>query len=643
MKKILIISFLVFLFNTEINAADTKLTGLTDITTPASGDDMYIVDDPDGTPASKKISVSALLGVATDLEDGGALSANTVDSSELVDGSVDLSHMSSASVDSDNIVNDTIANVDMADNSIDSAEYVDNSIDDAHINFGEGANQVSARDIPMAVIAGSTFSTVQHLQDIFHSAGWVSGGVITDDADGTISVASGAGLIRATDSATAQILFMDWSSEAGANVALADNDVSWLYVEYNAGSPQIIATTTERTDFNTNVLLAVIQRAGTTLHINSTDKHVVGDHANGMIRRLKGVQPYGHVSGGILSETGTRNIALTTGSFWRGLTEFSTSAVDTSGAASFSYWYNDGAWQEVTTVSDIHQTNYNDFGTGLATLSNNKYGVHWVYLEADDDNVAIVYGIGDYTLAEAEDAMPPSAIPEHLQIEGILAGKIIIKKSDAAFTQVESAFDSPFQGSLASDHNTLAGLQGGTTDEFYHMTSAQNTVVGNTSGTNTGDNTVATSGDSATSFFSSGAIDNVRLNLTAGRSLTESTNDIFADAELYTITKTIIIETPTSSDNFIMFHVELGMQVIAAHAIVEDATNATVQFLQCDSAGDNCTEITSPIVAVVTGAADDGVIDAPDLDVDDWVRCNITATSGTPGAVTATLTMTMDD
>lgn len=43
-----------------------------------------------------------------------------------------------------------------------------------------------------------------------------------------------------------------------------------------------------------------------------------------------------------------------------------------------------------------------------------------------------------------------------------------------------------------TDHNTLSNLQGGTTSEYYHLTSAQATVVGNTSGTNTGDNSANT-------------------------------------------------------------------------------------------------------------------------------------------------------
>ena len=42
-------------------------------------------------------------------------------------------------------------------------------------------------------------------------------------------------------------------------------------------------------------------------------------------------------------------------------------------------------------------------------------------------------------------------------------------------------------GSSTVTHNNLSGIQGGTTDEYYHLTADKNTVVANTSGTNTGD------------------------------------------------------------------------------------------------------------------------------------------------------------
>ena len=61
------------------------------------------------------------------------MAANSVDSSELVDGSVDLSHMSDNSVDSDQYVDGSIDLVQMSDNSVDSDQYVDGSIDHVHL------------------------------------------------------------------------------------------------------------------------------------------------------------------------------------------------------------------------------------------------------------------------------------------------------------------------------------------------------------------------------------------------------------------------------------------------------------------------------------------------------------------------------
>ena len=49
-----------------------------------------------------------------------------------------------------------------------------------------------------------------------------------------------------------------------------------------------------------------------------------------------------------------------------------------------------------------------------------------------------------------------------------------------------------FKTPLVVNHNDLSGLQGGTTNQYYHLTSAQATVVANTSGANTGDETTST-------------------------------------------------------------------------------------------------------------------------------------------------------
>ena len=73
------------------------------------------------------------LGIADDAITAAKLPANSVDSSELVNGSVDLVHMSANSVDSDQYVDGSIDNAHLAANSVDSDQYVDGSIDNAHL------------------------------------------------------------------------------------------------------------------------------------------------------------------------------------------------------------------------------------------------------------------------------------------------------------------------------------------------------------------------------------------------------------------------------------------------------------------------------------------------------------------------------
>ena len=61
------------------------------------------------------------------------------------------------------------------------------------------------------------------------------------------------------------------------------------------------------------------------------------------------------------------------------------------------------------------------------------------------------------------------------------------------------------------DHNSLGSKQGGTTNEYYHLTAAQATVVSNTSGTNTGDQDSIVITIPATDHLASG----IKIALTA--------------------------------------------------------------------------------------------------------------------------------
>jgi hypothetical protein len=347
-----------------------------------------------------------------------------------------------------------------------------NTNDFVDLRFGRATH--SSQNIMLSRLGTTVQRDLQFMQSVIHSAGWVSGGDITDNADGSIGVAAGIGLLRATDDNTDELFFCDW--EEDATVSLTDDSINWVCIAYNAGDPQIDVVTSEPTDFNTRFCLAKIYRNGTELHINGTIRHTVGDHASLMMRNMMETMPFAWVTGGMISEVGTRQFAITEGAWWNGLTRFITAAFDGT-SDTFNMYYRDGAggWTEVLAETAINNTQYDDGDGGLGTLTAAHYGVHWVYLATDND-IHCVLGQGNYILADAQAAEPPESIPPELETDSRIIGKIIILKSASAFTSIESLITMGGSSPSSSvDHNDLAGLQGGTTNEYYHLTSAQNT------------------------------------------------------------------------------------------------------------------------------------------------------------------------
>lgn len=347
---------------------------------------------------------------------------------------------------------------------------------------------VAAADVPLTKIGTPTYSTLQDMQNLFHSAGWVSGGGVTDNGNGTVNVAAGTGAIRTGATSTSPIAFFDWV--ANAALSLTDNANNYVYVTYNAGAPIIATSTSSPADALQNIMLALVYRAGTFLQINTTVKQTVGDHAALMVLYNQEVMPYSHASGAILGATGTRNISVTAGAFWEGLTRFTTSAFDSSAAGRFTYIRRNGSggWTETATQSQINNTQYDDGSGTLATLTNTRYAIGWVYLETDSD-IVVLYGQGDYTLAQAQAAAEPATLPPRLIAHGFLIGRVILQKSASSFTQVDTVFATTFATSGVTNHNDTANIQdapNAVAGEHYHLNSAQATSVSGATDVNTG-------------------------------------------------------------------------------------------------------------------------------------------------------------
>lgn len=346
-------------------------------------------------------------------------------------------------------------------------------------------------DVILSNVWSPTYITAQEMQDIYHSSGWASWWLITDNLDGTISVATWEWYIKATASPVDTLYACKWL--ASLNIALTSDSNNYVYIEYNAGTPQVVVTTTKRTDLFTNIYLAVIYKNWTTtLHINNEVKYTISDHAGAMIQRLQATMPFAREWWAMMSEAWTRSLVVSAWTFWEWLNQFSTSAFDSSVADTFTCYYRDWiwGWTKILSATQVDNTQYDDNSGTLATLANNQYWVHWVYLDTDD-HINMIFGRDTYTISEAQEANPFWDLPPQLETQARLLGKIIIQKSATSFSEIQSAFDKAFVWSPVTAHVDLTWLQGWTTAEYYHLTSAEYTIMQNTSGTNTWDVTLA--------------------------------------------------------------------------------------------------------------------------------------------------------
>ena len=128
----------------------------------------------------------------------------------------------------------------------------------------------------------------------------------------------------------------------------------------------------------------------------------------------------------------------------------------------WKYWYNtDGGttWTHTDHVRTISNTQYNKqtAAFGLQSLTANRYGVHWVFIDASGQHIQVVYGQGDYTAAQAINAAIPATLPPIVVGFGILLAKIICQEGTDVMT-ISYPWADVFSTSLATDHGSLAGL-----------------------------------------------------------------------------------------------------------------------------------------------------------------------------------------
>jgi len=218
-------------------------------------------------------------------------------------------------------------------------------------------------------------------------------------------------------------------------------------------------------------------------------------------------------------------------------------------------------------------------------------------------------------------------------INAAAASTVAIQNSDATYT-----------ANLTVDGNvTATGTVGGS----------------NLSGTNTGDQTITLTGDvtgSGTGSFATTVVDDSHthttttisgldvsddLNLTAGRSLTLTGDDVAADAELYTDTKCIYWENPVATDDFKSIWIADGYAVTLTRMWGESDQTVVWNFQVDDGTVAN---VSIDDLTMAAGTVSDTTLDGDTtMASGDRLDLKITSVTDTPTWASVCFTCTKDD
>jgi hypothetical protein len=306
------------------------------------------------------------------------------------------------------------------------------------------------------------------------SAGCTDHPTFTDNGAGSVTI--GNGKVSLYDNAMFEGVPREYSV-AGITVTLTDNTVNYIVADYNAGSPilKVITDVSLITESNITPVYTIV-RTGSDLHTLDWNEIGLG-LANKLHQSIVKTTRYRRESGLAISATGTLNILLSSGRVWVGAHAVDVDAMNTSTGDTYTlYYHSSGNWTSLTGQTQFNNTQY-DNGTNLATLTAGRYAVNWVYRGIESQkHLYITLGVGDYTLTQAQEAQPPTP-PTVVSAHAVLVGKIIVQNGASSALSVQSAFDTTFVTSGVTNHGDLSGLQGGTTAEYYHLTSAQHTIA----------------------------------------------------------------------------------------------------------------------------------------------------------------------
>jgi hypothetical protein len=304
-------------------------------------------------------------------------------------------------------------------------------------------------------------------------AGVISAPTITD-SNGTITVGEGIYSVYSDASGSG---FLDNYTVSGSTFVLADSITTYIYIYYNNGVPIIGSSTSfdaiPGTKYVNVIPIVTAYRYGNLVNYIDWDNQGLA-LTEKLLYRTVDTDRFHRTTGLTLSQYGTSNVSVSEGVVWYGGNKLNIQNFTSASAPSYMYLIaqEGGVWSG-SPITTFENTRYQG-PSGLLPITGNKYTTNWIYriVSAAKRYTVIVLGTDEYTHNDALASQPPSSLPNIVGTQAILCGRMIVQNGETTAEHVDSAFSLSFNPTDL-DHNLLYNLQGGTTNEYYHLTSQQ--------------------------------------------------------------------------------------------------------------------------------------------------------------------------
>ena len=350
-------------------------------------------------------------------------------------------------------------------------------------------------------VAASAITPNQLSDDAsYRNEGLIQDISITDVAGVSVAITATRCLIRSTTYFGDSKLYLK-TIAANNNLAMTDNSINFIYVNWNSGTP-IYGATTNR-DLINNATIIPVSR----IYMSGGNIEYKMDYGKqGLSTAIKNFDRVMRTRGitGIEREIGyavtcsTTYVTIESGKAWFGMYRISNNFIGQSGTNTELYTHNAGGGWISKKVAAIPTTWY-DTNTGTLTLTANRYAVIWVFRNLNAEEIDLVLGTGDYTLAQAQASQIPS-LPDAIQYFYTICGKIIIQKSATSPTSVQSVVNTVFTAAPTNNHSDLTSLTADDHTQYMNINGTRGMTTGTTSWLNTGKNVGFTVRDGSASY-----------------------------------------------------------------------------------------------------------------------------------------------